>query len=222
MMGPIVAWLADCEGEAYRTCERVIFPKDYVRALLTDQIGVTDHSDASGSGMYDVRRGGWSPEVVAAFGVDRALLPEIRWAGDVAGTVSARAGAVYHLPVGIPVVVGGGDTPTALYGSALQGETTGQVSVGTAVQASRACGGGDAVSRDTRGSALNYFVGCEPRSRVPRGGDAQRGNRAGVGEEDGCMADRGRRRTTVFRDGGRVIRVDWSFCRTSPVSVLLL
>jgi rhamnulokinase len=61
--------------------------------LLPDLLGhylggeiAAERSNASTTGLMDTRTGGWSPELVAAIGLDPGLLPEVRRAGTRAGT----------------------------------------------------------------------------------------------------------------------------------------
>ena len=54
----------------------VMLPKDYVRFRLTGERAI-DMADASGTLMLDVANRRWSSEVLAAAGIDKALLPAL-------------------------------------------------------------------------------------------------------------------------------------------------
>ena len=77
---------------------------------LTDgQVHATDVSNASRTLLFDIHRGGWSDELLAAFDIPRSLLPEVRpSAGDFGRAVE------FDLPIsGIA-----GDQQAALFGQA--------------------------------------------------------------------------------------------------------
>ena len=101
MTGPVLAWLVENEPEVIARAARVALPKDVVREhLVPGSIG-TDASDASGTLLWDVVDGAWSPEASAL--VPAHLLPTVRPSDERVGTWR-----------GAEVVVGGGDTPVSL------------------------------------------------------------------------------------------------------------
>jgi sugar (pentulose or hexulose) kinase len=65
----------------------------------------------------------------------RDLLPEIRRAGDDAGSLDAHGAALLGLPQGIPVAAAEGDQPAALAGSLVAAAGTVSMSFGTSVVA---------------------------------------------------------------------------------------
>jgi xylulokinase len=86
----------------------VLLPKDYVRLRLTGE-HATDKADGSGTILFDLAARDWSPEVVAALGIDPAWLPPTREGPVPTGTVTAAAAEATGLRAGTPVVAGGGD-----------------------------------------------------------------------------------------------------------------
>ncbi|TFV92471.1 carbohydrate kinase [Blastococcus sp. CT_GayMR20] len=127
MTGPMLAWLAMNEPAVVDRAAAALLPKDALRATLVPG-AVTDRSDASATLLWDVVADDWSAAAVAAGGIDRALLPDVRSSADVVGTAA--------LPVGeVPVVVGGADTPLALFAAGTKGAL--QVNLGTGVQVLR-------------------------------------------------------------------------------------
>ncbi|SDJ04954.1 xylulokinase [Nonomuraea jiangxiensis] len=111
-----VAWVREHEPEAFARTAHVCLAKDFVVHRLTGRL-VTDPSDASGTNAYDQAAGTWSGELLAAAGLDPALLPEIVPSTSVVGTVTAAAAEVTGLRPGTPVVAGGGDGPIAAVGA---------------------------------------------------------------------------------------------------------
>jgi xylulokinase len=90
--------------------------KDFLAARLTGAF-VTDHSDASGTNLYDLQRRAWSPELLRAFALPEELLPEIRDSTAVVGEVLPEAARQTGLRPGTPVVIGGGDGCCAATGA---------------------------------------------------------------------------------------------------------
>jgi xylulokinase len=83
-------------------------PTSYLVEQLTG-VRVLDRAHASTTMLYDLAAGTWSPELVAAFGLDPSTLPQIADAFAIAGPLHARGAALTGLPAGIPVAVGTGD-----------------------------------------------------------------------------------------------------------------
>ena len=78
----------------------------------------TDPVNASMTGMYEtVTSAGWSKEILSAFGIDPALLPEIYPAGSILGTLTDEFAAFCGLRPSIPVALGSNDIASALVGA---------------------------------------------------------------------------------------------------------
>jgi glycerol kinase len=75
---------------------------------------VTDVSNASRTLLMNLVRRGWDDELLALFGVPRAVLPEIRSSSELYG----RTRGLEVLPDGIPVCGAAGDQQAALFGQA--------------------------------------------------------------------------------------------------------
>lgn len=114
--GAKMLWVKEAEPGIYKATCKFLNAKDFLVAKLTGSF-VTDRSDASGTNLYDLRQGGWSCELVDAFGVEADKLPRICEATDVVGEVSRSAEAETGLRRGTPVVVGGGDGSSAAVGA---------------------------------------------------------------------------------------------------------
>jgi xylulokinase len=100
-MAPKIAWLIanGMRGARYHQ------PTSYLVERWTGA-AVLDPAHASTTLLYDLVRGIWSPDLLAAYGIDERALPIIKPATAIAGTlVSDLAG----IPAGTPVAVGTGD-----------------------------------------------------------------------------------------------------------------
>lgn len=106
--GPKMMWLAQNDPERYNRAAALLNPKDYLNLRLTGRT-CTEYTDASGTLLYDLERGDWSRELVAASGLDASKLPEIVPSAVVIGRVTRAAAAETGLPEGLPVVAGAGD-----------------------------------------------------------------------------------------------------------------
>ena len=79
---------------------------------LTDgAVHATDPTNASRTMLYDIDARAWSDELLALFGVPRALLPEVRPSLGDFGTAAPR-----HLGVPLPIRGVAGDQQAALFG----------------------------------------------------------------------------------------------------------
>jgi xylulokinase len=101
----------------------VALAKDALNLRLTGVLA-TDHSDASCTLLYDVRRGGWDPDLLDIAGTTPGQLPPLHASDAVIGHVTSAAAEHTGLPVGIPVAAGAGDVAALALG-------TGAVEVGT-------------------------------------------------------------------------------------------
>ena len=103
--GPKVVWVADEEPHTYARALRLFMPASFLVRKLTGAY-VLDHQSASqASPLYDVERNAWHEPWWdrLAPGLER---PQLRWAGEIAGTVTAEAAAATGIPMGTPVTTG--------------------------------------------------------------------------------------------------------------------
>ncbi|GAB4438762.1 MAG: xylulokinase [Anaerolineae bacterium] len=105
---PKILWVKNNEPEIYAQIKQILLPKDYVRFRLTGQYA-TDKAGGAGTLLFDVQARDWSPEVLAALGIDPAWLPPTFEGTATTGVISAEAAAATGLLQGTPVVAGGGD-----------------------------------------------------------------------------------------------------------------
>ncbi|HET6499859.1 MAG TPA: xylulokinase [Amycolatopsis sp.] len=106
--GGKIIWLREHEPEHYDRMVRLLNPKDYLRLRLTGSYA-TDASDASGTGLFDVRRRAWSEELIELLDIDGALLPEVVESVDPTGAVRPELARRWNIPEGTEVFGGGGD-----------------------------------------------------------------------------------------------------------------
>ena len=109
-------WVKEMEPDVWARTRHICVAKDYVTVRLIGVL-VTDPSDASSTDAYDLTTHAWSPRMLAAAEIDLELPPEILPSTTVAGGLTVNAAEHTGLPVGTPVVVGGGDGPMASVGA---------------------------------------------------------------------------------------------------------
>lgn len=116
-----LAWLCDEEPRTVARARWCIQAKDYVRGRLTGVWGLTDPSDASLTGMFDLRRGCWSSDIADALAIDVRLLPAVAPCASVGGVVTGEAASATSIAAGVPVAIGAGDGACATVGAGAVG-----------------------------------------------------------------------------------------------------
>jgi xylulokinase len=127
---PKILWVRENEPDVYPRIAHVLLPKDYLRYRLTGAFA-TEVSDASGTALLDVKRRRWSAEMLEAFDIPETWLPECFESSVVSAHVSQTAAAETGLPVGTPIVGGGGDQAAQAVGSGIVAEGIVSVTLGT-------------------------------------------------------------------------------------------
>ena len=96
--------------------------------LTGGAVHATDHTNASRTMLYDIRSHEWSGELLAMFGVPRAILPEVRTsAGDFGMAHAALLGLAHDIPIhGVA-----GDQQAALFGQGCWRSGEGKNTYGT-------------------------------------------------------------------------------------------
>lgn len=100
---PKAVWLA--AHEPLRAGDRIVHQADHLAAALAGHPVATDTSHALKTGVDPVAVA-WPADVLAAVGLDAALLPEVVLPGTVLGAVSASAAEETGIPAGTPVRAG--------------------------------------------------------------------------------------------------------------------
>jgi glycerol kinase len=116
--GTKLAWLLDNVPGARASAEagRLAFgtvDSWLIHRLTGGKVHVTDASNASRTLLMNIHTGEWDDELLACFGVPRAMLPEIRASSEVYGEVDSVAELS-----GIPIAGIAGDQQAALFGQA--------------------------------------------------------------------------------------------------------
>lgn len=105
---PKILWVQEHEPEVWQQVRHILLPKDYVRYRLTGSFAC-DVADGAGTILFDLKARTWSPEMLAQLNIPAEYLPATHEGPDITGYLSHDAAAATDLPVGIPVIAGGGD-----------------------------------------------------------------------------------------------------------------
>jgi xylulokinase len=114
---PKILWLRRHRPDVHRRTARYLASKDFVAGRLTGRYDSTDYSDASLTGLLDLRARDWSDDLFSALDLDRGQLPDLHRSHDVLGGLERSAASLLGLREGTPVVAGGGDGACATCGS---------------------------------------------------------------------------------------------------------
>ncbi len=105
---PKILWVRDHEPAVYDRIRHILLPKDFVRYQLTGEPAM-DCADGAGTLLLDLKKRNWSTEVLDALNIPHDWMPPIFEGPAITGRLTAAAAAATGLPVGTPVIAGGGD-----------------------------------------------------------------------------------------------------------------
>ncbi|HUH11956.1 MAG TPA: glycerol kinase GlpK [Longimicrobiales bacterium] len=111
-----LAWVLDEDAELRRRAEAGELAAGTIDSWLIwkltgGRVHATDHTNASRTLLYDIHARAWDDELLALFGVPRAILPEVRPSSGVFGETPADL-----LGMPLPVAGAAGDQQAALFG----------------------------------------------------------------------------------------------------------
>ncbi|MEZ5806098.1 MAG: FGGY-family carbohydrate kinase [Zhengella sp.] len=127
-----IYWMRRHEPERHDATDFFSDVHGYLTFRLTGR-WATSWASADPLGLFDQEAKRWSPQIMAAAGIDATRLPEPERPGTVLGTLSAAVASETGLPEGTPVVAGGGDGQLAGLGCAALTPQTAYLNIGTAL-----------------------------------------------------------------------------------------
>lgn len=155
--GGKLLWLREHEPETLARMRRFLLPKDMLRLSLTGE-HATDVSDASGTGLFDVRARQWSRPMLDAVGLSPEQVPRAVESHEITGTLRAAVAERWGLRPGIPVVAGGGDSVIQTTSMGVIDPGTVGITIGTA----GLVGASAASCPDNAGGLLQISCGNAP------------------------------------------------------------
>lgn len=128
--GGKILWVMENEPQIFEKMKFFLNPKDFIRLMLTGEIA-TEVSDASGTGLFNVRKREWSYELIDLLGIPREIFPLCYESQEVTGKLLKAVASEMGLPEGIPVIGGGGDAIIQSTGTGLTKEGIFGTTIGT-------------------------------------------------------------------------------------------
>lgn len=105
---PQLCWVRKNKKEMFKKTRHILLAKDYIKYLLTKKM-VTDPSDASGTGVFDIIKNRWSSEAFELVDLPMNLFPCVQPSTAIIGNLTKEASSLFNLPLGVPVINGGSD-----------------------------------------------------------------------------------------------------------------
>lgn len=113
---PKLYWMAKNLPEVFEKARHILWPKDYLRFLITGRI-LTDFTEPGGAGLLNWNTLDWAKERLEYIGVDPAILPQILRPEDDAGSVLPEVAEKYQINPHAKVIVGAGDVLALISGA---------------------------------------------------------------------------------------------------------
>jgi xylulokinase len=125
-----IHWLRNNAPEIFARTRTIIGTKDYINFRLTGRIA-TDHSYASGTGVYDLEAQGYSSKLLAGAELSPELMPTPLASTEIVGEVLPAVAEKLGLPAGVKVIAGGVDNSCMALGASTFGEGDAFISMGS-------------------------------------------------------------------------------------------
>jgi xylulokinase len=124
-------WIKNNQPDIFEKTKMVLFPKDYLKLILTGEPSV-EVSDASGSFLMDIGKRTWSDKMFEVCGLPKEIVPsKIYESCDVVGQLRPDIAKKLGLKPGIKVVGGGGDQTAGGIGNGVYKEGVISATIGT-------------------------------------------------------------------------------------------
>lgn len=127
---PKLVWVKNNEPEIFARVRRVLLPKDYLRLWLSGE-HISEMSDSAGTSWLDTGARKWSPELLAATGLEESQMPALVEGTEKAGTLRAELASAWGMGAGVVIAGGAGDNAASACGMGTVGEGHAFVSLGT-------------------------------------------------------------------------------------------
>ncbi len=127
---PKLLWVAQHEPALFARIDGVLLPKDWLRLQLTGQ-RISEMSDAAGTLWLDVAARRWSPELLAACGLQASHMPRLVEGSAAAGVLLPALARRWGLPDDVLLAGGAGDNAASAVGMGVVQPGQGFLSLGT-------------------------------------------------------------------------------------------
>lgn len=113
---PKILWLKKNEPEIWAKTDKVLTAAGYIVYKLTGRYTLDIYDAIGYAPVFNIRDKCWDPAYADAV-LDYALLPELLWSSEKAGTISAGAAEITGLAAGTPVITGTADAASEAVGA---------------------------------------------------------------------------------------------------------
>ena len=127
---PKLLWMQRHEPENFAKIAKVLLPKDYIRFCFTGEF-LSDMSDSSGTLWLNVGQRAWSPELLAACGLNVSQMPTLCEGSDVAGILKPELAARWGMKEKVVFAGGAGDNAAGAVGVGALRDDKAFISLGT-------------------------------------------------------------------------------------------
>jgi xylulokinase len=108
-VGPKILWYKRNEPDKFERTDTILDALGYTVHKLTGAYAIDNAIAGSFDPLFDVPNVEWRSEMFDELGLSRELVPENKWATEIAGEVTEEASTETGLAAGTPVIVGTGD-----------------------------------------------------------------------------------------------------------------
>lgn len=126
-----IHWMKREESDLYKRTARFLDVHGYLAWCLTGDYR-TSWASADPTALLDIEAKCYAPDILAALEVDEGHFAEPCRPGNILGDVQKTAAEATGLPVGTPLVAGGGDGQAAGFGIGMLGPGRAYLNLGTA------------------------------------------------------------------------------------------
>ena len=130
-MMPLTKLYKVYKKEGLNNIGKVIFGGgDYLIWLLTKKV-VTNPTNASTTGFYDIKNRKWSDEIITAFHIPNKILPDIYPPDAILGETTSYTYGKFGIPAGVKIINGIGDAGASTLGSGIYDTRKAYIYLGT-------------------------------------------------------------------------------------------
>ncbi|MFX1407926.1 MAG: FGGY-family carbohydrate kinase [Promethearchaeota archaeon] len=120
-LGIKVRWIKENQPEVYKKTRYFLVPKDFINFMIS-KVAATDHSEASGTYLYDYNIENYSSKMADIIDIDLEKFAPIHNSYDIIGNITEDFAKEFSLSPDTPVLAGGGDFLVSLLGLGLINE----------------------------------------------------------------------------------------------------
>ncbi|MFN3692121.1 MAG: xylulokinase [Fervidobacterium sp.] len=125
-----ILWAKKNLSEEFKKVKKFLLPKDFINFKLTGNFA-TEHSDASGTAMYDIKTRKWSKKILDIIGIREEQLPTIINSYGIVGKLNKELAKELGINPETLIIAGGADNACAALGVGVVNPLQGMISLGT-------------------------------------------------------------------------------------------